>query len=65
MYGEDGTRKMVYKLKEEHARGDWNKKKKERKYRLKKKNVKNRRTVLNTQNKTIVVPTLGLQYTLG
>ena len=36
-------------------RGDWNKKRKKRKYRLKKKNVKkHRRTVLNTKTKLLL-----------
>ena len=40
MCGEDGTQMVVYKLKEEHAKGDRNKKKKKRK----KQNIDNRRT---------------------
>ena len=37
MYGEDGTQRVVYKLKEEHARRDWNKKGRKREQRQKKK----------------------------
>ena len=47
--GEDGTQKMVYKLKEEHASGGIGTKKKERKYRLKKKNVKKHKNCIEHQ----------------
>ena len=61
--GEDGTQKMVYKLKEEHASGRREQKKKERKHRLKNKNVKKQKNCIEYQSKTIVVPALSLQYT--
>ena len=42
---------VVYKLKEEHAKGDQNKKERKKKHRLKKKNVKRKRTVSITKTK--------------
>ena len=48
MYGEDGTQRVVYKLKEEHARRGGNKKKKKKKkreQRQRKKSEKRKRTV--------------------
>ena len=49
MCGEDGTQRVVYKLKEEHARGGIgkkkNKEKEERKPRQKKKSEKRKRVV--------------------
>ena len=63
MCGEDGTQRVVYKLKEEHAKGRIGTKKRKEKERLKKKNVKSKRTISITREKPIVVPVLGLQYT--
>ena len=51
MYSEDGTQRVVYKLKEEHAREGWEKKEKERKQRQKKKSEKRKRTVSITKRK--------------
>ena len=51
MYGEDGTQRVVYKLKEEHARGDRNKKRKKRENRDEKgkKSEKRKRNVSITK----------------
>ena len=55
MCGEDGTQKAVYKLKEEHARGGIRtKKEKKEKHRLKKENVKRKRTVSITKTKRLL-----------
>ena len=40
MCGEDGTQRVVYKLKEEHAEGGSEQKRKERKHKQKKNNKK-------------------------
>ena len=57
MYGEDGTQRVVYNLKEEHAeegRIRTEKEEKKEKQRLKKKNVKNKRTVsISTKNRLL------------
>ena len=61
MCGEDGTQRVVYKLKEEHARKRGEQKKKERKHRQKKRE-KREKELYRLPKKTIVVPALGLQY---
>ena len=64
MCGEDGTQRVIYKLKEEYAKGGLEQKKRKEKERLKKKkNMKSKRTVSITRENPIVVPVLSLQYT--
>ena len=64
MCGEDGTQKMVYKLKEEHACGRREQKKKERKHRLKKKNVKKQKNCIEYQSKTSSEPSVYVRVNL-
>ena len=64
MSGEDGTQKMVYKLKEEHASGRREQKKKERKHRLKKKNVKKQKNCIEYQSKTSSEPSVYVRVNL-
>ena len=61
MCGEDGTQRVVYKLKEEHEKGDRNIRER-KKHRLSKKNVKSKRTVSITRKEPIVVPALPSIY---
>ena len=64
MCGEDGRQRVVYKLKEEHAKKGDREKEKERKRQTKKKEQKERKkNCIDYQRKTIVVPTLDFQYT--
>ena len=64
MCGKDGTQRGVYKLKEEHAeRGSEQKKKKREKHRQKKKSRKREKELYGSLKRTIVVPTLDLEYT--
>ena len=64
MCGEDGTQRVVYKLREEHAqREDRNKKRKERKAQTEEGERKKQKNCIDYQKETIVVPALSLQYT--
>ena len=66
MCGEDGTQRVVYKLKEEHAEGGAEqKRKKKEKHRQKKKKKKREKELYRLPKRTIVVPTLDFQYMWG
>ena len=59
MCGKDGTQRGVYKLKGEHEKGDWNRKRKKNKRRKqeRRKGEKKKGVVLVTREKTSIVPT--------
>ena len=64
--GEDERQRVVYKLKEEYAKGIGTKKKKEKKKKNKDKEKEEKESKQNGTDdlgKTIVVPTLNFQYT--
>ena len=66
MCGEDGTQRVVYKLKEEHAEegSEDNKKKREkRKAKTEEEKREKRKNCIYFNEKPIVVPALSLQYT--
>ena len=69
MCGEDGTQRVVYKLKEEHAgKGHQKDNKKEKKEKRKEKTEDEKREkqknyIYYKKKKPIVVPALSLQYT--
>ena len=60
---EDGTQRVVYKLKEEHAKGGGNKKKKKKKNLDKRRRAKREKERYQLSKTTIVAPSLGLRYT--
>ena len=61
MCGEDGIERGVYKLKEEHAEGDWNRKRKKgEKRRKKKKSKKREKELCGSPKRTFLVPTLDI-----
>ena len=63
MCGEDGTQKMVYKLKEEHVKGGIGNIRERKKAQIvEEEQKKNRRTVSSVKTKTIVAPTRRLVY---
>ena len=56
------TQRVVYKLKEEHAKEDRNKKRKKENLD-KRRRAKREKELYQLPKKTIVAPALGLQYT--
>ena len=64
MCGKDGRQRVVYKLKEKHAKGGIEIERKRKKNIDKEKEQKERKqNCTDYQIKTIVVPTLDFQYT--
>ena len=61
--GEDGTQKVGYKLREEHAKGGIGTKKEKKENLDKRRRAKREKELYRLPKKTIVAPALGLQYT--
>ena len=62
--GEDGTERVIYKLKEKHAKKREKKNNKKKKENLdKKRRAKREKELYQLSRKMIVTPALGLRYT--